>query len=395
MRMLNTSIKIFALFISLFIFLSSFGYASETRVGTMGNGSIFVKDESNVMMFPGLLLQYSDLVVAEMRSRDTKGDYSLGVHLNLENNMAAGLYVNLPVNSVLLEAGKLAIDPGSTGAENGYGFFFGTRMAGFNVGGGIISAGSTVENGTGDAKVEETAGYIALVGGASNKQMDLGVMLELPSLERKTSGATGSTTSFGGFGVSAQGRIFMLKMNGLSIFPVGRVGFGTGTFDVSGTSVEVGVSTLSFAGGVGIEKPINEDNILIIGIEAFGYSSFSTDVKNGDEDIVTITTLPGIYLGVESRISSWLIGRLGGQHVNQSRVTENKPDGGDTSEFTVKSSQFHLAMGLGMEFGNFLVDVAMNEELFFDGPYIFDGAGRGDDFAYQLSVTYNFGGSDE
>jgi len=55
-------------------------------------------------------------------------------------------------------------------------------------------------------------------------------------------------------------------------------------------------------------------------------------------------------------------------------------------------------LGVAMNFGNFDLDFAFNENVLFDGPWILTGPGDGTDreqFAGQISVTYNFGGDDE
>ena len=52
-----------------------------------------------------------------------------------------------------------------------------------------------------------------------------------------------------------------------------------------------------------------------------------------------------------------------------------------------------MTFGVGIMFGNFLLDAAINEGLLFAGPNIISGTIQ--DFAYRLSITYNFGKEEE
>jgi len=364
-------------FIVLVLFLFSSLQASETRVATMGGGGIFVKDQSTVFLFPGTIHQYSDLVVAEMRARGADAVYSVGMHMNY-GDMVSGLYINQPISSVAFLPLAANYLPNATELNNAFAYLLGLKLGGFDAGFGFIGASSSYEDTGTDPKTEESASYVGILAGASNKKMDLGLLFELPSVEVKPGDG-----EYSGFILQANGRYYLMKRNGYNIFPVANFGFGTTEIkDV----VEFGL--FSFALGVGVEKQINEDNLFIVGLEV-SRQSITTTPDGGDETVDATTTLPAIYVGIESRISSWLIGRIGAAQVNQQVLEEF-----DGDEETFTSSQFKLSLGLGMEFSNFLIDFNMNETSLFDGIYIFDGVG-GTQFATTVSITYNFGGGDD
>lgn len=392
MRMSNKS-RVPATIIFALFFLSVFSFASETRINTLGSVGIFLKDDANVMLFPGTLFQYTNLVVAEMRTKTNpaKEDYSIGIHMDY-GNMVSGLYINQPIRSVILRTGLDEFEGlGISRLNNSYVLMMGVKADGLDVGFGVITAGSNSESGSGDFKRDESSSYIGILGGVSNKKMDLGIMLEIPSITLKVGAGK---AEYSGFSLNANGRYFLMKRNGASIFPVGRVTFGSSSFEVkAGRTTDY--SLLRVALGVGMEKRINEDNSLVVGLEAFSMLSVAEDTKGGVESTATIYTLPGFYVGIESRIASWLIGRVGAAHVNQKLVEEDKPDGGTKTETISNSSAFKLSLGLGIEFGSFLIDFAMNEKLLFDGPYIFGRADNGTQFAGQVSITYDFGGENE
>ena len=375
MRISNTSLKLS--FLVLLIFLFSSLYASETRVATMGGGGIFVKDQSLVFLFPGTIHQYPDLVVAEMRARGNDAFYSLGIHMDY-GNMVSGLYINQPINSLALAPLGGGYFAQAAELNNALAYMLGLKLGGFDAGFGFIGASSTYEDNTTDPVTEENAYYAGIVAGISNEDMDIGLKFELPSIEVQP-----ADNKYSGFVLMANGRYRLMQRNGYDIFPVASFGFGTTEIK---DAAEFGL--LSFALGVGVEKQINEDNLLVVGLEV-SRLSITTTPDGGDETVDAVSTLPGIYVGVESRISSWLIGRIGATHVNQ-LISEEV--GGDDESITL--SEFRLSLGLGMEFSNFLLDFNFNETSLFDGIYIFDGVG-GTTFASTVSITYNFGGGED
>lgn len=354
-------------------------YSSETRVSTMGQEGLFVRDESNIMLFPGTLLQYGDIVVSEMRALYANGSYTIGLHMDY-GNTASALYINQPISSSLLSTGVGAF--GGAGAllsplNNTYLLMYALPLAGFDAGFGLMAAGTSQDNGT----VEETARYIAILAGVSNKKLDAGLKIELPSIEQKN----GGTTEFSGFGLMAQGRYNLMTVKGANIFPVAQFSYGSASFK---NGADIDYSGLMVRLGAGVERQINENNLLIVGVEVFGYESTEANNKTTDsKTTVSTTTIPAIYVGIESRIASWLVGRIGVRHTNQSQTTDTG------SEVSIDGSTFKKSLGLAMEFGNFALDFAINEGIIFDGPYVLSGAAN--NLSSRLSIIYDFGGEDE
>lgn len=375
MRLFN--IKFSSMVLALFLFSSL--YASETRVATMGGGGIFLQDQSNIFLFPGTIHQYPDLVVTEMRVRSNDRFYSIGMHMDY-GSMTSGLYINQPINSILLSTGQSQLLNNATPINSAFAYFLGMELGGMDAGFGFIGASTSYEDNSFDPKQEESATYMGILAGVSNDMMDLGLLFELPSITLKNPDA-----EYSGFGLQANGRYYLAKRNGYSIYPVASVSFGSTEIK---DAIEYGL--FAFAVGVGVEKQINDDNLFVVGLEVSRIQTSSTP-NGGVESTFALTTLPGVYVGIESRISSWLIGRVGATQVNQQGV--NKTDGDQTGLTT--SSDFLVSLGLGMEFSNFLLDFNINETSLFDGPYIFAGTGAGTPFATSISITYNFGGEDD
>jgi hypothetical protein len=126
----------------------------------------------------------------------------------------------------------------------------------------------------------------------------------------------------------------------------------------------------------------------VVGLEAIGYAKDGSEMKNNFESSSTTMTLPGIYLGLESKISKWLTGRLGAAQVFQSLTETTKLEGEDEEETTSYATEFKMTFGLGITFGNFVLDASFNEGLLFDGPNFISGSTE--PIANRLSITYNF-----
>jgi hypothetical protein len=279
--------------------------------------------------------------------------------------------------------------------------FLGTKMSGFDLGLNLkIGLDSYTEAnqvyGTDTVDNKESARYIALAGGISNEKMDLGLLVELPAVSSEP--GTGSIYSdskstFDGFGLGFNGRFWLEKKDKFQLLPVVVAYYGSASRDIKtggplDTTMTTDYGRLNLAGGLGINYQLNEDNLLVIGLEAVGYAKESEEAKNDYKSSITTMTLPGIYFGLESKISKWLVGRLGAAQVFQSFTDTYEPQGGTKTESTTYSTQFKMTFGLGITFGNFLLDAAFNEGLLFDGPYFISGTAE--PIANRLSITYNF-----
>jgi len=392
MRLFRSSTTVIALALSLIFIFQIDAIATETRVGSMGGVGFYIRDNSNIYVFPGTFYTYSNQVIGELRVKETDYFYSVGAHLPVSSTAQVGVYLNSPlfwsipggvVEDVLLDR---TTD-----------IFFGTRLSNFDLGLALRVAMDKDEDQIDpDTKSTESAQYFELAGGISNEMMDLGLMIGLPSASYELEDYK---SSWGGFGLSFNGR-FWLKQKGLlfQFIPVLEANYASTSseidFGIPGVvKEEVDHGLLELSGGLGINYQINKENLIVIGIEAIGYRQESEKVREGDENTRTTTILPGIYLGIESEISSWLIGRIGAAQTYKSITDTYKPDVGDEEEETNFEKEFKMTFGVGIMFGNFLLDAAINEGLLFAGPNIISGTIQ--DFAYRLSITYNFGKEEE
>ena len=391
MRIFKNSSACVAMVLALILIYQIDANATETRVASMGGVGYYIRDNSNIFVFPGTFYSYANQVIGELRVRQSNYFYTVGAHLPVSSNAQVGVYLNSPlyweipgglVNTVTLDR---TTD-----------IFFGTRLSRFDLGLALRVAMDKAENFPPAPETKESAHYFEVAGGISNDIMDLGLMVGLPSASYEL---TDVKRTWSGFGASFNGR-FWLKQQGLlfQFLPLIVANYASTSADINlgipgveNTVIDYGVLELS--GGIGINYQINQSNLIVIGIEVIGYHQQSQKVKNGAELTTTSIVLPGIYMGVESKISGWLTGRIGAAQTYTSITQKNKPAVGDELKTTNFDKEFKMTFGLGFSFGNFLLDAAINEGLLFSGPNIISGTIQ--DFAYKLSITYNFGNTEE
>nr|HQU71910.1 hypothetical protein [Calditrichia bacterium] len=72
--------KIISFLVAVLLFTGNLA-ASESRTQSMGQTGIFLKDNSNVTLFPGSTMLYRNLVIAELREYYDENSFSAGIHL--------------------------------------------------------------------------------------------------------------------------------------------------------------------------------------------------------------------------------------------------------------------------------------------------------------------------
>jgi hypothetical protein len=356
--------------------------ATEVRVGTMGGVGFYTHDNSNIFYFPGAIYSYNGQVYGELRVKNTDNSYTIGVNYPLGTNAVVGAYLNRPL--------PLAVKPGivnNVTLNQSTDLFYGRQMSQFDLGLKLSLGLDSYKQDLGTDELKESARYLALGAGVSNEGMDLAAIVELPHASHDS--ATVSNT-WGGFGFGVIGRLFHgdnTKLVPLVAFNYRKTSskFKPGTTQIDYTDMNVGL-------GVGLNHQINEDNLMVAGLELFGLQSSKEKSSNfplaNGEITDSRITLPGLYMGVESKIKSWLTGRLGAAQVWQNTKHKISPTGGTSTESSARTSQYNVSFGLGFNFGDFDIDAAINEGLFFDGPNFISGTNE--PLATRLAVIYNF-----
>lgn len=372
---------IFLALVALLAALASYSYATETRLGSMGGIGGYTRDNSDVFPFPGTINRYSNQVIAELRGKNYDSRYSIGSHLPFRTDGVCGVYLNCPLPQPITDVVREVVP--ALELDRTADLFYGKKMGNSDFGARFSIALDRESRKDGSSELEESARYLAFAGGLSNEQMDLGCILDLPAAKRE-SGIPGiQSDELSGFGLGVNGRYFMTKQGNRQLVPRGRFHYASGSIE---DSVKTDYNSISFGGGIGVNYQLNENNLVVLGL-GLELSQSTTEVKNGNETTERTITLPRIVVGVESRIKSWLVGRIGASQVYQSNFTEMKPRIGNTRENKEWAKEFDLSFGLGINFGNFSLDALINEGIFFDGPHFISG--NSNSVSSKLSATYN------
>ncbi len=376
-----------ALFIIMIPYLSLIN-ATETRVGSMGGVGFFIRDNSNVFVFPGTVFQYGGQVISELRSKNNDQLYSIGVHLPVNDASVLGLHLNRPIT---LEIPAEVSNSYTVRLDRSTDIFYGKRSGDVDLGLKFTVGMDSDEEKEGSATQKQSARYFGIAGGLSSETTDIGLFVDIPMLSWEYEK---QSRDWGGYGLGINARLFSNQSGRpLQFVPLGVLYYGTTSieFDSGVTGAEkdkTDFGILNAAIGIGMNYKISESNMVILGIEVFGISKLSEDIKEGSERTMTTRTLPGLYLGVESNIKSWLIGRLGAAQVHQQYITTTKPQQGSEIEESFYSSEFKLTFGMALIFGSFTLDASINEGILFDGPNIISGSNEA--LSNQLSITYQF-----
>ena len=368
--------------VSLVAFFSNV-FATETRVGSMGGIGFYTHDNSNIFFFPGSIYRYSGQVVGEFRINGVKNSYTVGVNYPAKDKLVIGGYLNRPL--------VVGIPPGvvdQVNLDHTTDLFLGMPLANYDFG---LRLSVDLDSHKADTTIvtqiehKQSAYFISLGAGLSNENTDLAVNFELPHAKNELDTLVNTWSGFG-FGVNA--RMFhgdKTKLVPLGVFSYRKTNekFEPGTAKTDFTDMNLGL-------GLGLNHNINEDNLLIMAVELFGYSSSKAKVNNGNETTNSMTTLPGLYMGIESKIKTWLTGRIGVAQVFQSTTLKVKPPSpGTETKTTNRSAPYNVTFGLGLHFGDFQIDGGINEGIFFNGPNFISGNVT-NPMATRLSATYQF-----
>ncbi len=362
-------------------------FATESRMAAMGGMNGYVKDNTDIFTYPGTIFNYNKFVTMEMRTSGYTDGWSLGADVPLGSGIL-GVYFNEPTG--------IDIDDYFDGYHSDYmagdlnlsrklDILYGLKE-GLGVG---ISLAGTAYSPYKDLK--ESANYVALKAGMSTDMMDTGVTIAIPmgTVENKN---TKEKTTFTNFGIDLNARLYLIQKNDWSLSGLGELGFGSSTTKhKQGSEVKYASSIINLHLGLGINYNVSESTLLVFAVKPVGMSLVSTkrtpgSNKTSSSDII----IPEYKVGIESQVLSWLIIRAGATETYSMASETHTSSSSSRSDITSSSygSIFSSEVGLGIKFGNFMLDSVINNPLLFDGPNVIGGRAPG--IASKLSLGYTF-----
>lgn len=375
----------FRIFLAVILVAASIGtgLATESRMASMGGVGYYTRDNSNIYIYPGSIYRYSKQVISELRAKNATNLYTVGVNVPLGESAVVGVHLNRPLGISWLNRESVAVDRTTD-------LLLGTKAGSMDLGFRFSLAMDKASQEIGTNNKTWSVRYLALGGGVSSDDFDAAFFVELPAYNYEYEKFSSSQSGMG-FGLNL--RYFARATNELEVIPVFTVLSrpSSYTYDTGITGAkkdETDYSSTNLGVGVGLNYALNANNLIVVAVEGFGLNTATTSIKEGTETTSRTITRPGLYFGVESKISKYFIGRLGGAQVFQSDYYNKKPVNGNEESSTTYNTQFKVTFGLGIVFGKFTLDASINESILFDGPNVLSGSSE--PLAHKLSITYGY-----
>jgi hypothetical protein len=378
------------LFVVLTLAVSSV-FATESRMAALGNPFGFIRDNTDIHAYPGVIHQYENNVRAELPSSSVSS-WKLGANLPFLSNKL-GVYLNtdtrINVANHLPTANNFV--PGDLDISKKIQFYYGF-MDKFGVGFGMAIDSKKKDIADNPDKFAElNASYFELSGGMSDEKMDIGVALAFWGAGTKND-IDQNETSMGGFGFSAQGRYFLMETDEFGLVAAANLGLMSGSDEEKLATTETkDYSTMNFDLGVGLNYQFAEMHKLVLGFKPLSIISEGweeTDPSGKDKGGESWLFLPTYTIGLESQIAPWLVGRVGATQNYAFYGYNYDPDGNANTETAEYQSSFNMDMGLGFKFGKFCIDTVLSQSLLHDGPNFIGGRSNG--LAGKVSVNFNY-----
>ncbi|MDD2227998.1 MAG: hypothetical protein PHY48_01140 [Candidatus Cloacimonetes bacterium] len=381
------------LFVVLTLSVSSV-FATESRMTALGNPFGFIRDNTDISAYPGVINMYERNLRAELGTLGS--DWMIGANLPcmISEGNTLGVYLNtntqinvdnyLPVWNYY-NRGDLDI---SKKIQMYYGF-----MEKFGV--GFAMAIDSREKDIGDnpdKSANLSASYFEVSGGMSDEKMDIGAAITLWGAGTEND-VDSDESSVGGFGFSVQGRYFVMENDAFDLVGAANLAIKSHSEEqkMTGAKNTKDESTMMFDLGAGINYKLDEKSSIIFAVKPLRLVSQGWEEKDPsgtDKGSESWMYVPTYTIGLESLIQPWLTGRVGATQHYAFHAYNDDPDGTPNTETADYQSGFSMDMGLAFKFNKFTVDTVLSKTLLHDGPNFIGGKANG--LASMVSVDYNF-----
>lgn len=408
------------------------GFARELALGAgaayspngLYNFNPFLRNDTYLLINPAYIGDFGNYVWGNFNGAQAGATSQTFAGANFE--VTKSLYLGLLVNTrdALATSGQLDDFGGNVlpNIENSLGFLIGYKLSPeLTLGAQIYTGSRTAEDkneaqnasSTTTSKLSTLGFDVGAVYNTAQLRGELAVKLRMNSRSEKTQSSTGGTSTSqevsldGGMELGVNARAFYKLNNTYDLVPTlsfYNVSVKAKIDPAPPTNTEtVESSQTAFEVGLGLNAKTK--NALLIGGISFVNATEEVKTTNlgnisGDTqtETTTATILPRINLGLEYYALDWLTVRLGyfktmggTEFVDESRV------GNATSKTTSTRNGFSngnylgdfISVGIGMHFGDWNMNFAVNETFLRNGPNFVGGNTTGPLFAV-FSSSYRF-----
>ena len=398
--------KLMFLLIPACILIAGTLFATDSRIAGLGFPYGYIKDNSEISIYPGAIHRYKTEVIGELANPGTDANWTLGANMPYKNYVG-GVYLNTATNinvdnylydtysHSLYQIGDLDISKKIQfylGLQEKYGFGFG--MAIDNNNDDIADAP--------DVKRKSSAYYFDLSGGISTDKYDAGLKIKYAggSADNNSPVYKNFKDKFYLLGADLAGRYYFMQNNDVDLMYILNSYFNISSkkndiSDLLGDPTEKKIDGTDFMieVGAGLNYKINDANTIIFGFKPI---RFVTDCLEGSVEGTdgsaklthNYAYVPEYNLAVESNIFRWLTARLGACQNYVFYSVKDDEGGDDNEEDSFYNSDFVMNLGLGFNFGKFAIDAVLEKDFLHNGPDFIGGNGNG--IASMISLTYKY-----
>jgi hypothetical protein len=160
-----------------------------------------------------------------------------------------------------------------------------------------------------------------------------------------------------------------------------------------------GIKGYQFDLGLAANINVNDDNLIIVGIEPYGLYKGEPSECNGDagSEDEKMTIFPGFVFGLESDVKDWLTFRIGCSKALMKYEYKYSDATPTNFEESWTWAPFEWQLGLGFHVSDFDIDLLVNREAPFSMGYWMTGIQPGQDGTEDIgtpigmiSMTYSF-----
>lgn len=393
--------------------------ATETRVATMGNSGMYLKDDAGIFLYPGTMTMYKKMIIAEHFTNSVSsasvGPFSYGLNQRVGIIFPAWGTSTLAVfagngTESFSTAGGTTITQPTTRFLVGYGVNTGNSSLGFQVDFSGVRTETQpflADSGQNTPVQIYTASTWGIGVGLSTplgdlNNLDLGFRIRIGNFSYKDETPTGDTVqakSDGNTTLSFVVRDYYALNDYVNLVPAGK--FGVATQKDVDAPAQFKHTTTQIEAGLGVQTKPTENSEIIGGA---GYRSSKTRSRDfafsGSDSLDTetsTTSLPFAFLGFETQVKGWMHFRLGMEKdISSTKNKVNGPFGLNTTddsknERKQSTSPMRYAVGAGIHAGSVTMDALVENQWLNNGPNFLSGESTSSGQLFpRISLTYNF-----
>ena len=362
------------------------GFATETRVKTMGDVNHIVKDDANVTMFPQTLHYYGDQMIVGVNEDGELSNFGAAYKIG-PGTLGLYFYADDLENEYLPGISRWD-DTTASSLNHKLTALWAQEMGDILLGFGLTIYGNshTVDS-TDDKSVQKGMGLGIQAGATIMDNLEAGFEFRTTSFTHEGADGKTITEPDGNTLISLGARYWIEQSDIYTMVPYFHFEMeGIGRSTDEGKSGNTDKTTVI---ALGLGNNINaSDNVMVV--SDFGIMLISGALEETDDGTSVETTfkmreVPYFRVGLEAEVFSWMDLRLGAQRTWNSFSYEDP----DKNSESWGGADTDLYLGAGFHWGNMDIDAWIDPGFVTRGPYLVSG--ESGNLAMQASVKYYWG----